>query len=73
MDRPRGVNDPPVSEENPPPHRPWVVPLVIFALNAAFLAFFAVRGGLARLSPGLQFYFGASTCAFPIILYFILF
>jgi hypothetical protein len=61
-----------MSEETPPPLRPWVIPLIVFAINAAFLVFFSARGGLARLSPAMQFYFGASTFAFPIVIYLIL-
>jgi hypothetical protein len=59
-------------EENPPPLRPWVVPLIVFAIDAVFFTFFGITGGLAKLSPAMQFYFGASTFAFPIIIYLIL-
>ena len=61
-----------MSIENPPPFRPWLIPLIVFAIDVAFLAFFSVTGGLAKLSPAMQFYFGASTFAFPIIIYLVL-
>ena len=59
-------------DEKLPPARPWVVPLIIFIFNAIFLAFFSAHGALAKLSPAMQFYFGASTFAFPIIVYVVL-
>ena len=59
-------------DENPTPLRPWVIPLIVFAINAIFFAFFSAHGGLAKLSPAVQFYFGASTFAFPIVIYLIL-
>ena len=59
-------------DENPAPLRPWVIPLIVFAIDAVFLAFFSAHGGLAKLSPGMQFYFGASTFAFPIVIYIFL-
>lgn len=61
-----------MSADNPPPFRPWLIPLIVFAIDAAFLVILSVTGGLAKLSPTMQFYFGASTFAFPIIIYLIL-
>lgn len=59
-------------DENPPPFRPWLIPLIVFLIDVAFLAVFSATGGLAKLSPAMQFYFGASTFAFPIIIYLFL-
>jgi hypothetical protein len=61
-----------MSEENPPPLRPWVIPLIVLAIDAVLLAFAALFGGFAKLSPGMQFYLGAWTFGFPIIIYLFL-
>lgn len=61
-----------MSNEEPPPLSPWVLPAIIFGVNAATLAVLGVLGILERLSPAVQFYFGAATFAFPLVVHLIL-
>ncbi|MEO8353693.1 MAG: hypothetical protein ABI680_18350 [Chthoniobacteraceae bacterium] len=61
-----------MSIENPLPRPPWIIPGIIVAVNLVTLLVLGSRGALAQLSPAAQFYFGASTFAFPLIVYLIL-
>jgi hypothetical protein len=61
-----------VPSDDPPPLRPWVIPLIIFGFNVVFLTFLGARGVLEKLPQAAQFYFGTATFALPMILYAIL-
>lgn len=61
-----------MSTAQPPPSRPWLIPLIIFVVDVLAFAVLGATGAIENLSPGLQFYFGASTVAFPLIIYLFL-
>ena len=63
---------PVVSFEEPPPRPPWIIPAIIVVVNLGTLLFLGSRGALAQLSPAAQFYFGAATFGFPLIVYLVL-
>lgn len=68
----RSLHGAAVSIENPPPRPPWIIPVIIVAVNLATLVILGSLGALQQLSPAAQFYFGAATFAFPLIVYLIL-
>lgn len=55
-----------------PPLRPWVIPLVVFVLNIIAFGILGATGAIENLPAAVQFYFGASTIAFPLIIYLFL-
>jgi quinol-cytochrome oxidoreductase complex cytochrome b subunit len=61
-----------VSTAQPPPFRPWLIPLIIFIVNVVAFAVLGATGAIENLPPAVQFYFGASTVAFPLIIYLFL-
>ena len=61
-----------MSSEQTPPLQPWVIPLIIFVVDVVIFAVLGATGAIENLSPAVQFYFGASTVAFPLIIYLFL-
>ena len=61
-----------MSATPPPPSRPWLIPLIIFCANVIAFAVLGATGAIENLPPAVQFYFGASTVAFPLIIFLFL-
>jgi len=61
-----------VSSKQPPPFRAWLIPLIIFVVDVVIFAVLGAMGMIEKLPPLMQAYFGASTVAFPIIIYLFL-
>ena len=61
-----------MSSAPPPPRPPWVIPLIIFVLDVLIFGFLGMIGALPKLPSAVQFFLGASTVAFPLIIYVLL-
>ena len=61
-----------MSSVEPPSRPPWLIPVIIFVADVIIFAFLGVIGALAKLPPAAQFLLGATTVAFPVIIYVLL-
>jgi hypothetical protein len=61
-----------MSDPNPKPLPPWLLPAIILLIDVVVIVWLGSRGVLERMPPVAQFFYGATTLAMPLFIYWYL-